>query len=122
MSNDTDPRNDRPSDDDRNDDRPRCEGCACLFEEATDAASTDGINLWCSTCTEELAREAAVESALVGPMTTAQALGMAVEVACGGSNLLNGREPEDDLDDETVEIDVETMGDMVHGRREGRAS
>lgn len=52
------------------------------------------------------------------PMTTTEALGLAVEVAMGGRNLLNGADEEcDECEPETTEIPVESMDELVNGKR-----
>jgi len=109
--------------------RPTCEGgCGTIFEDAMDAAFTDGTNLWCKACKEEMDREALVEAAIAGqapPMTTVEAMRLGIEAALGGNTLLNGFDPgpgcgEDD-DEVTKEVEAMTMNELVFGR-EGRAA
>ncbi|TAL29050.1 MAG: hypothetical protein EPN98_21650 [Phenylobacterium sp.] len=99
----TDPRNDRPSaDDDRFDDRPCCGICDRAVTPANFGA-WDRWDVFCVDCRNaaELAYPAGddglpTDEEYHRPMTTGEAMAMAVESAMGGRTLLNGRDPHDD--------------------------
>jgi hypothetical protein len=119
--------------------RPTCEGdCGTIFAEATEAALTDGKNLWCRVCADTMDREAFVQDVIAGlvkpwiipaaprypaPMNTVQAMALAVEVACGGSNLLSGADEDCDLCDdepETAEHTAPSMAELMADGTFGR--
>lgn len=115
--------------------RQTCEGCSirCLCEGARvplTHVAVDGTGACCDSCATELVRELRLEEdwgraeAVQATMTCAHGLRLAVEAALGASNLLNGggAHPDDEEEDETVEVECESMADLVHGARRTEAA
>ena len=121
----TDPRNDRRHDEDCYDDRPCCGICERLVTPASFGA-WDRFDVFCASCSTAAERDyPAGDDSLPfdeeyhRPMGAAEALMMAVETVLGARTLLNGggAHPDDEEEEETVQIEAESMSDLVHGRR-----
>lgn len=130
--------------------RQTCDDCSilCLCEGGRVPLTNVPVDGWgasCDGCAGEIRREQLIEEAwgraeAKVPMGTVEALKWAVDMALDANRLLNGRDPHDDGlcdcpadmheercpvvnedEDETREIPVESMDELVNGKP-GRAA